>query len=227
VIDFRQTVVFLIAIWLLAVAVHFRRSIPVLLSGLIAIGVVTLGGVAYRQLTLADLGLGIPDSWLPTVGIAVVWLVAMLAYSPLADWLATRWVAQPPQLHAFRAIQESRIKLAAGIMVAWLLGGFLEELIFRGMVVQVVEVWLTARFAQPIAAGVAICVAALGAGLIHFYQGPRAVVIITQLSVLFGILFVISGHNLWAVMLCHGLYDTVAFIRFARKKSKYSKPDKE
>jgi len=39
---------------------------------------------------------------------------------------------------------------------------------------------------------------------------------------MFGVLFVISGYNLWAVMLCHGLYDTVAFIRFATKKSKYS-----
>lgn len=29
---------------------------------------------------------------------------------------------------------------------------------------------------------------------------------------------------LWlAVILCHGLYDTIAFIRFANKTSKYSK----
>jgi membrane protease YdiL (CAAX protease family) len=60
----------------------------------------------------------------------------------------------------------------------------------------------------------------------HFYQGPRAVLIIAQLSVLFGILFVISGYNLWAVMICHGLYDTIAFIRFARKKSRYSHVEK-
>ena len=57
------------------------------------------------------------------------------------------------------------------------------------------------------------------------YQGLRAAIIVAQLSVLFGVLFVVSGHNLWAVMLCHGLYDTIAFIRFANKKSKYSKLD--
>jgi len=38
----------------------------------------------------------------------------------------------------------------------------------------------------------------------------------------FGVLFVVSGYNLWTVMLCHGLYDTIAFVRFANKKSKYS-----
>jgi hypothetical protein len=35
-------------------------------------------------------------------------------------------------------------------------------------------------------------------------------------------LFVFNGHNFWAVFLCDGLYNTVAFIRFANKKSRYS-----
>ncbi len=58
------------------------------------------------------------------------------------------------------------------------------------------------------------------AGLVHLYQGPRGAVIVAPLSVL----FVLSGSNLWTVILCHGLYDTVAFVRFARGKSKYSGP---
>ncbi len=61
----------------------------------------------------------------------------------------------------------------------------------------------------------------------HLYQGLRAVIIVTQLSVLFGVLFVGSGYNLWAVILCHGLYDTIAFVRFANKKSNYSRLDVE
>jgi hypothetical protein len=40
---------------------------------------------------------------------------------------------------------------------------------------------------------------------------------------LFGLLFVLSGHDLWAVILCPGLDDTIAFIRFANKTSKYSR----
>jgi hypothetical protein len=48
-------------------------------------------------------------------------------------------------------------------------------------------------------------------------------VIIAQLSVLFGVLFVASGYDLWAAVLCHGLYDTIAFARFASGKSHYAK----
>lgn len=171
---------------------------------------------------LSELGLRIPNSWWPTIGFAVAWCGLMIAYSPLADRLATRLVAKQPTLESFRAIQESKMKLIAGIILAWILGGILEELILRGVVLKSVESFLVSMASQPIATIVAICVAAVGAGLLHFYQGPRAMIIVTQLSVLFGVLFVISGYNLWAVMLCHGLYDTVAFIRFANKKSKYS-----
>jgi membrane protease YdiL (CAAX protease family) len=70
-----------------------------------------------------------------------------------------------------------------------------------------------------------VCVAAIAVAVAHLYQGVRAAITIFQLSVMFGVLFIIGGHNLWSVILCHGLYDTIAFIRFANRSSKYSMPD--
>jgi hypothetical protein len=32
-----------------------------------------------------------------------------------------------------------------------------------------------------------------------------------------------SVQNLWAAILCHGFYDTIAFVRFASGKSRYAK----
>jgi membrane protease YdiL (CAAX protease family) len=223
---FQQTALVLTAIWLVIVVARFRRSRIVLIGGLAAIGLYTLVAFAYGKVTPEELGLAIPHSWLSTIAFALAGLSFMLAYSPLADWLATRWISKPPNLESFRAIQQSKGKLIAGIVVAWVLGGILEEVISRGIVLKSVEALFSAWLIAPIAAGFAICIAALGAGLFHFYQGARAMVIITQLSVLFGVLFVVSGNNLWAVMLCHGLYDTIAFVRFASKKSKYSNLDR-
>jgi membrane protease YdiL (CAAX protease family) len=222
---FQKIGLLLTAIYIVVVVVRFRRSSVVLIGGLVALGLYTLVALAYGQVTLSEIGLG-SHSWLPTIGFALVWLGLMLAYSPLADRLASRWFHKPPTLGTFRAIQESTAKLIAGIVVAWMLGGFLEELVFRGIVLRSVASLMSAWPAAPIAIAIAVCVAALGAGLMHLYQGPRATVIVTQLSVLFGILFVVSGYNLWAVILCHGMYDTVAFIRFASGKSKYSNLDR-
>ena len=94
---------------------------------------------------------------------------------------------------------------------------------FRAILLRSVEIGMSALLPAAVAAGIAVVLAAAGAGVIHLYQGLRAAVIVTQLSMLFGLLFVLSGHDLWAVILCHGLYDTIAFVRFANKTSKYSR----
>ena len=224
---FQQIALLLTFIWLLLVIVRFRRSSMVLISGLVAIGLYTLVALVSGKVTLDKLGLGLDHSWAPTIELALAWFGLMLVYSPLADWVATHWVTKPPTLEAFRVIQQSTGKLIAGIVAAWVLGGIGEELIARGIVLKAVEVFLAAYVPEPLAAGVAVCAAALGAGGMHAYQGLRAMVIITQLSVLFGVLFVVSGYHLWAVILCHGLYDTIAFVRFAHKQSKYSRLDED
>jgi membrane protease YdiL (CAAX protease family) len=208
--------------WLVLVAVWFRRSRPVLVAGLLVIGAGTLAAALAGALGPADLGLARPRSWPLTIGIAAGWTAVMLAYSPLADALARRRFPQRPDLSAFDEIRRSRLRLVAGIVVAWVLGGFLEELVFRGVVLRSVDSWLGNALPQPVAATVAVVAAALGATVIHLYQGPRAALIILQLSTLFGLVMVLSGGNLWAVVISHGLYDTVAFIRYANRTSRYA-----
>jgi len=220
--SFQQIALLLTTIWFVIVIARFRRSSIVLVGGLFVIGIYTLVSFIHGKVTPEELGLGVPVSWLSTFGFAIVGLLVMLAYSPIADRLATRFFEEPPTLDAFESIQKSKANLIAGILAAWILGGFLEELIVRGIVLISVEAMLDVWMTRPLTTIIAVLVAAVGAGLMHAYQSPRAMVIITQLSILFGILFVVSGYNLWAVILCHGLYDTIAFIRFANKKSKYS-----
>jgi membrane protease YdiL (CAAX protease family) len=222
---FQLTALLLTIVWLIVVVTRFRHSTIALVIGLFIIGLCTLVALLYGLATPEQLGLRTDRSWLLTVGFAVGGLAVMLAYSPLADWLAGRWFKKPPTLESFRAIQKSRSNLIVGILAAWLLGGLLEELVARGIVLTSIESLLSSSLSVPAAATFAICIAAVGAGAMHAYQGPRAMVIIAQLSILFGVLFVVSGHNLWAVMLCHGMYDTIGFVRFATGKSRYSDLD--
>ncbi len=210
------------AVWLFAVAIRFRKSTPVLVGGLVLVSAFALAAILLRQAPAGAFGLAPPQSWPETVALAAGWTVLMLAFSPAADWVASQFFAKPPTLQAFSAIQQSTAKLIAGIAIAWLLGAFLEELVFRGVVQTGLEALLGGLLSPSAASGFALLAAALGAGLCHYYQGPRAMVIITQLSMLFGVLYVVSGYNLWAVILAHGFYDTIAFIRFATKRSKYS-----
>src|SRR3569832_1664497 len=114
---------------------------------------------------------------------AVVWALLLLAVTPVADWIASRWIDKPPTLEIFRGRQQSRLKLVIGSLIAWVLGAFLEEFVFRGIVQQWLEQSLVTALPPLGATTVAVLVAAIGAGLLHLYQGVRAAVIITQLSV--------------------------------------------
>ena len=219
---FQQIALLLTAAWLVLVILFFRRSTVALAFGLFAIGLYTLAALLTGRVTLEELGLGFNHPWWWTIGLGLVGVGVLVAFSPLADRIASRPFKQPPSLGAFGAIQQSLVKLMAGIVAAWLLGGFLEELVARGIVLTSIEMGLAAFAGRAVAAAAAVCLAAIGAGLMHLYQGPRAAVIIAQLSVLFGILFVVSGHDLWTVIVCHGVYDTIAFIRFAARASRYS-----
>jgi uncharacterized protein len=220
---FQAIAILLALIWLVLVVGWFRRSSVVLLGGLLLLGLGTLAALAAGMVSLAELGLRTPPDWLPTLGVALAGLVLLLAYSPLADRLAGRFFAKPPTLQAFGALKQSPGKLILGILLAWVLGGFLEELVARGIILTALAGWLGRSMPLLLADALAVLLAGVGAGLMHTYQGPRAVLIITQLSLLFGLLFVLSGFNLWAVMLCHGLYDTIAFVRFATGRSKYGR----
>jgi membrane protease YdiL (CAAX protease family) len=161
---FQSTALLLTAIWLGMVGIRFRRSTGVLIGGLFAIGLYTAVALACGAVSLHEFGLGIPGRPVITIGLVLVCLALMLAYRPLADRLASRWFAEPPTLQSFRAIQQSTAKLIAGIVVAWVLGGILEELVFRGIVLRSIELRLTAGLGVPISAAVAVGVAALGRG---------------------------------------------------------------
>lgn len=208
-------------LWLGATALWFRRSTPVLIGGLVAIALYAAAAMALGWINPGDLGLR-RASVLETVGYALAWLGVMLLASPVADRFASALFKKPPTLGAFKALQQSRARLITGIALAWLLGGVLEELALRGLIYNAVEWGL-----DPLGDGatiIAILVTSLAAWVLHLYQGLRAALIVALLSALFSILYTVAHYSLWAVMLCHGLYDTVAFVRFATGRSKYSRP---
>jgi len=221
--DYHTITLLMTAFWLLLVVVRFRQSTAVLVGGLCGIGGLILTGLWMGEIHPAQVGLTGSRPLPLTVAAAALWCGLMLLLSPLTDRIAGRVFEDTPRLDVFRPIQESRAKLVLGIAAAWVLGGFFEELVFRGLLLSAVRGGLGAWLPDTAAVLLAIVTAAFGAGIVHLYQGRRAALIITQLSILFGLLYVVSGEDLRAVVVCHGLYDTVAFIRFATGRSRYAR----
>jgi membrane protease YdiL (CAAX protease family) len=171
---------------------------------------------------LSSIGFISPKSWTFLSISTAIWLGIMIAYSPQANKLASAIFSEPPNLDVFKPIQQSVCGMIFGIVIAWLFGGFIEEIFLRGIILQILQKALIPIFGIYLSSGLAIVFSGVLAGIIHLYQKPRGAIIITQLSILCGILFVINGNVIWSVIICHGIFDTIAFILYANKRSTFS-----
>ncbi|MBV9992770.1 MAG: CPBP family intramembrane metalloprotease [Alphaproteobacteria bacterium] len=159
------------------------------------------------HLTWAGLGLAAPVTVLHTAMFTIFWTGVLTAYTPTAEWVADKLFAASPKPGRH---PESMRNLALAIARAWALDAFLQEIVLRGIVVGALRL--------AIGNWPAVATAATLAFAAHLVAGPRRAAIAAQLSVLYGVLFVASEFDLWAVILAHGFYDTIALVQQARRK---------
>jgi membrane protease YdiL (CAAX protease family) len=93
------------------------------------------------------------------------------------------------------------------ILLGWILGGFCEEIIYRGYVLRRLAVifgntnkaWLLSTI-----------IASIVFGMAHNYQGPSGIIATGIIALLFGIIFIFNKNNLMVLVLTHGIYNTIA-----------------
>ena len=91
--------------------------------------------------------------------------------------------------------------------IAWVIGGFTEEVLFRGMLISRFEKLFT--FA-PFGVFFAIVMQAIIFGQQHFYyQGLNGALATGAIALVSGLFYFLLKRNLWPLMLSHGLANTL------------------
>lgn len=145
----------------------------------------------------------IPGTLLVGVGAAVVVLIAVRALIvPAAAWIA----GTPVDVSALGEPGDTRNSLIR-LGQAWTLAAFCEEMVFRGYLIPRIEDLLGGA-----RRGLAIALIASSAlfGLAHQYQGLAGVIATGTIGGLLALLYLVNRRNLWTVIICHGVVDTVA-----------------
>ena len=170
---------------------------------LVAVG---CGLVLLRGERLADIGLKRPKSWMRTLiigaGLAAIVFIAMY----ISEKAGFR-----RDLNKFNAVQGNLELAVLGVFYAFIGAGFYEEFTFRGFLMQ----GLAMLFGGNRGAWITACIVQ-GAlfGLAHAYQNPLGIAITGTLGILMGLLVLVSGRNLWVVIIGHGLFDASRFVLF-------------
>jgi membrane protease YdiL (CAAX protease family) len=165
----------------------------------------------------ADVGLRGPESvprmLLQASAAALLILVAVrFAIVPGAEWLA----GVPVDLAALGGSSDTRA-FRIWLVQAWTLAAFGEEMVFRGYLIRRL---LELAGESPAGRAAAVVVSSTLFGLAHAYQGWAGVIATGTIGALLSCLYLMTRRNLWPVIICHGLVDTVALsLIYAGRRS--------
>lgn len=169
-----------------------------------------LGWVSLRRrgLRWSSVGLRRPENGrraalLIAAGVAYA-IISLYTLDPLLD----RLTGHPADLSEFADVRGNASMLLFWLLLSWILGAFGEELAYRGYILNRISDLVPQRARQSIA----ILGSAVLFGVSHVSQGLSGVISNVLGGLVYGILYVLAGWNLWVPILAHGLEDTIGFL---------------
>ncbi|SFE64907.1 CPBP family intramembrane glutamic endopeptidase [Thermophagus xiamenensis] len=179
-----------------------------MISNFTLMTLIVIGYKKYANLKWRDLGLGKPQNWwqpiLVFVGLYVAFQLFARYVSPEIVKLGDR-----PNVSHLMSLKGNMQGLVIALVVVWITAAFLEELIFRGFLLNAINKLLGSTKWSMWAS---VVISSVIFGLIHAYQGITGILITGSVGFIFGLAFIINGRRLWPVMLMHGIIDTISFI---------------
>lgn len=183
-----------------------KGGLTLIASLFIVIALQRRHGLGWREL-----GLRRPARWwtIPVWGLAimVVTIIAQLTVVPL---LARLLGAPEPDLSRYDPIVGNLPLFLASALGAMFTGGFIEEVIYRGFLIDRLERVL-GRFRHA-AAGAAV-LSGMVFGLIHFEWGFGGIVSTAVMGATLGFLFLATRRNLWPLIAAHATMDLILLLQ--------------
>lgn len=183
-------------------------SIFILLTGL---GVAILGAgliLWWRKLTdstFRSLGLYKPKSWIRTIVIGL--LLGLLIKFVFASLVMPALGSVPSANSPFSFLKDNLTNALLFSLYVIVVGGFSEELIFRGFLFRQAECWFgSGRIARVLM----VVGGSLIFGLPHIYQGGFGVIQSILVGMIYGSMYLLNKKNLWMVMIAHATFDLFA-----------------
>ncbi len=185
--------------------INFAGSIAVVTT------VLAIWAIRHHQgNSWADLGLKRPRHWFRLIVMVIVTIVTTAILASVALPLLNRLTGPLEGSGVASTFQSPVSFIAYIIIIAWGAAGFCEELIFRG--------FLLNQFARLFGGskagwGLALLFQAMLFGLGHYTQGLTGIIITGLIGLLFGVLYILAGRNLWCLILAHGIVDTLSLTQ--------------
>jgi membrane protease YdiL (CAAX protease family) len=156
------------------------------------------------------MGLVQPDNWLSTVLLAVLLgsglsLLSIILIGPLIENITK----QPHDVSVVAGVRGNWKALLSWLVLVWSVVAFGEEILYRGFLMsQIIKLLGTSLLALLLN----VLITSIVFGLSHSYQGRSGAWSTGIIGACLGVIYILSGFNLWLPILVHGVINTVEFI---------------
>ncbi len=166
----------------------------------------------WRKEPWSALGLRRPRRWWPLWAMALLAAMALQATSVFVVLPLLQHFGIPmPDFSVVAALEGNHVMLAVYLVVSWTTAGFGEEVIWRGFLMTRI---MAIFGCGPLGWGLALVLSSVGFGLMHAYQGTTGIFLTGFVGLILGLVYLVSGRQLWLVILIHALTDTIAMLIF-------------
>ncbi|MCC6289609.1 MAG: CPBP family intramembrane metalloprotease [Chitinophagaceae bacterium] len=203
--SFRQNALKAFIIVFLVLFPHFV-PLPFYSYAVVCLAVIIFYLRGYKK-TLRDLGLKRNGLTFHTFFAGIISALLWVAFN--------KWVYHPFITHFFVVepyteydfIRNKLSNLIITIMAAWIIGGFYEEIVFRGFIHKTIQEWFKKFRFSFLFAGL---LTSILFGVYHWQQGIFGIVPSALGGLLWTLLLWRYKGNLWYPIISHAIYDTIA-----------------
>ncbi len=206
-VDLVILIAFMASINLTALAVTERYAGPITASCAVALITALL---RWRGMRWRNLGIRLPSRPLWLFAQVPFVLVAWLAASFGAATLVGQYLPSPDTSARFGHLAGNLPATIWWIAIGWLIGGFAEEMIFRGFVMNRLEAFMPRGARGSV---MAVLLQAFLFGAVHVYnRGLFGLLVLGTAGAVLATFYLVFRRNLWPTILAHGLGNTLGFL---------------
>lgn len=158
----------------------------------------------------SQIGFRRPGSWTRTIILGLVLgSIIEVSFQIAVNPFLERITNTPLDLGPFEDMRGNPTSLAFYLLIGWGIGGFLEEMTYRGFLITHIRRILGCRTAGT-AVGLIVTSAAFGGA--HQYQDWSGVLSTGLVGMILGFIFIQNRYNLWLPIFTHGFVNTVGML---------------
>lgn len=158
--------------------------------------------------TFSDLGLNKKNLTVGVVLLGILSALAWVAFMQIVYIPTIKHFFEVPDYTEYNFIRSSMPRLVMTIVAAWVIGGFYEEIVFRGCIQNLLE----KKMFKGMGSLLPIAVTSILFGLYHLQQDVFAVIAACLGGLYWSILYKKLNNNLWVSIISHAVFDMITLI---------------